>query len=104
MPCGREAWISASVTDEYAKWSSEPWPSTMTHSAFSSACSVSHSTVPWRKSAATRSMAQTAKVLAENPLLVRLKELETYKDLAAKVGQVHLVLGDNALHKLELKI
>jgi hypothetical protein len=31
-------------------------------------------------------MAQTAKVLAENPLLVRLKELEAYKELAAKVG------------------
>jgi hypothetical protein len=39
-------------------------------------------------------MAQTAKVLAENPLLVRLKELEAYKELAANVGQVHVVLGD----------
>ena len=38
------------------------------------------------ETAATRSMAQTAKVLAENPLLVRLKELEAYKELAAKVG------------------
>jgi regulator of protease activity HflC (stomatin/prohibitin superfamily) len=55
------------------------------------------------ETAATRSMAQTAKVLAENPLLVRLKELETYKDLAAKVGQVHLVLGEGGLPKLELK-
>ena len=55
------------------------------------------------ETAATRSMAQTAKVLAENPLLVRLKELEAYKDLAHKVGQVHLVLGEGALPKLELK-
>ncbi len=55
------------------------------------------------ETAATRSLAQTAKVLDENPLLVRLKELEAYKDLAAKVGQVHLVLGDGALEKLQLK-
>lgn len=55
------------------------------------------------ETAATRSMAQTAKVLSENPLLVRLKELEAYKELATKVGQVHLVLGDGALEKLQLK-
>jgi regulator of protease activity HflC (stomatin/prohibitin superfamily) len=55
------------------------------------------------ETAATRSMAQTAKVLAENPLLVRLKELEAYKELAAKVGQVHLVMGEAGLPKLELK-
>jgi regulator of protease activity HflC (stomatin/prohibitin superfamily) len=55
------------------------------------------------ETAATRSMAQTAKVLAENPLLVRLKELEAYKELAAKVGQVHLVLGEGALPQLQLK-
>jgi hypothetical protein len=48
-------------------------------------------------------MAQTAKVLTENPLLVRLKELEAYKELAAKVGQVHVVLGDGALPQLKLK-
>ncbi|MCK8499212.1 slipin family protein [Myxococcus fulvus] len=55
------------------------------------------------ETAATRSLAQTAKVLAENPLLVRLKELEAYKDLAAKVGQVHLVLGEGAVPSLQLK-
>ncbi len=55
------------------------------------------------ETAATRSMAQTAKVLAENPLLVRLKELEAYKDLASKVGQVHLVLGEGAVPTLQLK-
>ncbi|MGV3622263.1 MAG: slipin family protein [Archangium sp.] len=56
------------------------------------------------ETAATRSLAQTAKVLAENPLLVRLKELEAYKELAAKVGQVHLVLGDGAMEKFQLKM
>ena len=55
------------------------------------------------ETAATRSMAQTAKVLAENPLVVRLKELEAYKELAAKVGQVHVVLGEGALPQLQLK-
>ncbi len=55
------------------------------------------------ETAATRSLAQTAKVLAENPLLVRLKELEAYKELAAKVGQVHLVLGEGAMPMLQLK-
>ncbi|MBL8910274.1 MAG: slipin family protein [Archangium sp.] len=55
------------------------------------------------ETAATRSLAQTAKVLAENPLLIRLKELEAYKELAAKVGKVNLVLGDGALDKLQLK-
>ena len=55
------------------------------------------------ETAATRSQAQTAKVLAENPLLVRLKELEAYKDLAAKVGQVHVVLGDGVMPTLKLE-
>jgi len=55
------------------------------------------------ETAATRSMAQTAKVLAENPLLVRLKELEAYKDLAQKVGTIHLVLGEAGLPSLQLK-
>jgi hypothetical protein len=55
------------------------------------------------ETAATRSLAQTAKVLSENPLLVRLKELEAYKDLASKVGQVHLVLGEGALEKFSFK-
>ncbi|HYS08854.1 MAG TPA: hypothetical protein VEP66_08920 [Myxococcales bacterium] len=53
------------------------------------------------ETAATRSMAQTAKVLAENPLLVRLKELEGYKELAGKVGQVNLVLGTGVLPQLQ---
>lgn len=56
------------------------------------------------ETAATRSLAQTAKVLGENPLLVRLKELEAYKDLAQKVGTVHVVMGETALGKLELKV
>lgn len=51
---------------------------------------------------ATRSMAQTARVLSENPLLIRLKELEAYAELAGKVGQLHLVMGQSGLPTLQL--
>lgn len=54
------------------------------------------------ETAAVRSMANTAKVLAENPILVRLKELEAYKELAGKVGQVHLVVGEGVMPKLNI--
>jgi regulator of protease activity HflC (stomatin/prohibitin superfamily) len=47
------------------------------------------------ETAAVRSMAQTAKVLAENPLLLRLKELEAYKELAGKVGRLNVTLSDS---------
>jgi regulator of protease activity HflC (stomatin/prohibitin superfamily) len=52
--------------------------------------------------AAVRSMAQTAKVLSENPLLLRMKELEAYKELAGKVEKLHVVLGDTGVNKLQL--
>lgn len=55
------------------------------------------------ETAATRSLAQTAKVLQENPLLVRLKELEAYAELAGKVGTLNLVVGEGALPTLQLK-
>lgn len=55
------------------------------------------------ETAATRSLAQTAQILTENPVLMRLKELEAYKDLAQKVGKVHLVMGEQALPMLQLK-
>ena len=55
------------------------------------------------ETAAVRSMAQTAKLLAENPVLLRLKELEAYRELAEKVGTLHVVLGGEGLPKLELK-
>lgn len=56
------------------------------------------------ETAAVRSMAQTAKILAENPVLLRLKELEAYQELAEKVGTLNVVMGgaDN-LPKIELK-
>ena len=50
--------------------------------------------------AATRNMAQTAKVIAENPVLMRLKELETMKDIAEKIDEIKLVMGTEGLARL----
>jgi regulator of protease activity HflC (stomatin/prohibitin superfamily) len=49
--------------------------------------------------AATRNMANTAKVIAENPVLMRLKELETMKDIADKIDEIKLVVGADGLMK-----
>ncbi len=43
--------------------------------------------------AATRNMANTAKVIAEHPVLMRLKELETMKEIADKIDEIKLVVG-----------
>jgi len=40
---------------------------------------------------------------ASTPRSRRLKELEAYKELAAKVGQVNVVLGMDAVPQLQLK-
>lgn len=45
------------------------------------------------ETAATRSLANTAKMLEQNPMLLRLKELEAYKDLAKEIDKVTLVVG-----------
>jgi SPFH domain / Band 7 family len=50
--------------------------------------------------AATRNMANTAKVIAENPVLMRLKELETMKDIAEKIDEIKLVMGMDGLKQL----
>lgn len=47
--------------------------------------------------AATRSLANTAKMLAESPTLLRLKELEVLQDVASKVGQLTVVTGKDGL-------
>lgn len=51
-------------------------------------------------SAATRNMANTAKVIAENPVLMRLKELETLKEVAEKIDEIKLVVGAEGLRGL----
>lgn len=50
--------------------------------------------------AATRNMANTAKVIAENPVLMRLKELETMKDIAEKIDEIKLVMGVDGIKGL----
>ena len=52
------------------------------------------------ETAATRSLANTAKVMAENPILLRLKELESLKDIAARIQEVRVVVGAEGLKTL----
>lgn len=49
------------------------------------------------ETAATRSLANTAKLMAEQPLLLRLKELDSLKEMAAKVHEVRLVVAGNGM-------
>ncbi len=52
------------------------------------------------ETAATRSLANTAKLMSEQPLLLRLKELESLKDMAAHVQKVQLVVGASGMSSL----
>lgn len=52
------------------------------------------------ETAATRSLANTAKVMAENPILLRLKELESLKEIAASIKEVRVVVGADGLQTL----
>jgi regulator of protease activity HflC (stomatin/prohibitin superfamily) len=46
------------------------------------------------ETAATRSLLNTARLMEENPLLLRLKELESLERLVEKVGRIDLYAGD----------
>ncbi len=48
------------------------------------------------ETAATRSQANTAKLLADNPTLMRLRELEVLQSIASD-GKLNVVLGENGL-------
>jgi regulator of protease activity HflC (stomatin/prohibitin superfamily) len=50
--------------------------------------------------AATRSLANTARLMAEQPLLLRLKELDSLEEMAATVQEVRLVVGADAMKGL----
>lgn len=52
------------------------------------------------EAAATRSMANTAKVVADHPVLMRLKELEALKDIAERIDEVRLIVGSEGLDGL----
>jgi regulator of protease activity HflC (stomatin/prohibitin superfamily) len=56
------------------------------------------------ETAATRSLLNTAKLLEENPLMVRLKELETIEKVADKVDKITVLGGlDNLLQQVNFK-
>ena len=46
------------------------------------------------ETAATRSLLNTAKLMEDNPLLLRLKELESLERLVEKIGRVDLHASD----------
>ena len=52
------------------------------------------------ETAATRAAANTAKVLADNPVLLRMKELEALRDIAAQIGELNVVVGGEELRKV----
>lgn len=52
------------------------------------------------ETAAMRSLANTARVMADNPILLRLKELESLKEIAEKIGEVRLLMGADGIDKL----
>ncbi|MDD9938776.1 MAG: slipin family protein [Myxococcales bacterium] len=52
------------------------------------------------ETAATRSLANTARVMADNPVLLRLKELDAMKDIAGSIHEVRMVVGSDGLDTL----
>lgn len=52
------------------------------------------------ETAATRSLANTARVMAEQPVLLRLKELEALEAIAARIQEVKVVVGARGLETL----
>jgi regulator of protease activity HflC (stomatin/prohibitin superfamily) len=52
------------------------------------------------EAATTRTMANAARVMADNPALMRLKELETLKDVAERIHEVRVVIGADGLADL----
>jgi hypothetical protein len=55
------------------------------------------------ETAATRSLLNTAKLMENNPLLIRLKELEALEKLVEKVGRIDLHAGDGGGFDVLLK-
>ena len=49
---------------------------------------------------ATRALANTAKVIAENPVLMRLKELDALERIAERIDEVKLVVGTESLRDM----
>lgn len=57
------------------------------------------------ETAATRSLANTARLLESNPVLLRLKELELYKDMAERIPNLSVVVSPTDVQRqLQLKV
>ncbi len=52
------------------------------------------------ETAATRSLVNTARLMADQPILLRLKELEAMKEIAAQIDEVRIVVGAEHLQPL----
>jgi hypothetical protein len=52
------------------------------------------------ETAAMRSLANTARVMAESPMLLRLKELESLKEIAGRIHEVRVVVGADGMKTL----
>jgi regulator of protease activity HflC (stomatin/prohibitin superfamily) len=52
------------------------------------------------ETAATRSLVNTARLMADQPILLRLKELEAMQEIAARIHEVRVVVGAEHLQSL----
>jgi len=52
------------------------------------------------ETAATRSLVNTARLMADQPVLLRLKELEAMKEIASQIKEVRIVVGSENLKGL----
>jgi regulator of protease activity HflC (stomatin/prohibitin superfamily) len=52
------------------------------------------------ETAATRQLANTARLMADNPVLMRMRELETLKEIAGQLKEVRLFVGSDKLDGL----
>ncbi len=52
------------------------------------------------ETAATRSLVNTARLMADQPILLRLKELEAMQEIAAKIHELRIVVGAEHLQSL----
>jgi regulator of protease activity HflC (stomatin/prohibitin superfamily) len=52
------------------------------------------------ETAATRSLVNTARLMADQPILLRLKELEAMKEIAGQINDVRVVVGSDSFRAL----
>jgi len=52
------------------------------------------------ETAATRSLVNTARLMTDQPILLRLKELEAMKEIAGQIKDVRVVVGSDSFRAL----